>query len=119
MGMIDVWRRRLRQLPLLFHPPENLRRRDLRLDIQAALTVRQGEYAIDCRSINISASGVLLDIRLPFRPGDRVEVTAERFRHTVPATVVRIGKGSTALRFDAPAAALTLVGWLSGEAGRR
>lgn len=118
MGWFAAWRRRLRQIPLLFNPPENLRRNDVRLDLCAPLTVRHGGQSIDCRSINISASGVLLDARLPFRPGDAVEVTAKGFHLTVDATVLRIGNGSSALRFDAPAAALTLLGWLTGEAGK-
>ena len=118
MGWFAAWRRRLRQIPLLFNPPDNLRRRDVRLDLHAPLIIRQGSRTVDCNSINISSTGALLDVRLPFRPGESVQVSAKGFRLAVDATVLRVGNASTALSFEDSAAALTLVGWLTGEAGQ-
>lgn len=115
MLWLDNWQRRLRQLPLLFHPPENLRRRDRRLVLNGEFLVYCGDRRVLCRSKNISAGGMLVDRVLPFDRDDRLEVQATGFHRALGARIIRVEEDATALIFDNPRDALTLIGWLCGE----
>ena len=58
---------------------------------------------------------MLVDRALPFGPDDRLEVRATGFHRALAARIIRVDEGGTALTFDNPRDALTLIGWLCGE----
>lgn len=115
MGSISAWLRRLQQLPLLFRPPENLRRNDVRLLICTPVSIHAGGRRVVCKSINISSTGILVDRALPVKPGAPVELSAPGFVREIPGRVIRVGAHSTAIRFESAALGLTFLGWASGQ----
>ena len=113
--MIAAWRRRFTTLPLPFAPLRTARRNDIRLKIRAAVTVRADSYQVDCHTINVSASGVLVDRPLPVKRGAAVEVSADGVPRPVRGRVVRIGANSTAIEIVSGSMGLVLLGGLTAQ----
>ena len=80
--------------------PTGSPRGEVRHDIKAAITVQSDVFAVDCMTINVSTSGLLVDRALEAKPGMRVQVMASGGHHGVQGRVIRVGANSTAIRID-------------------
>ena len=105
------WTRRFRQLPLLFHPPENLRRRERRHDQRIPVLLRWDAGAIHCTTINVSSAGVLLDARAQAQVGHRAELLFTGYPRRLGGRIHRLGANSTVVIFDSGAEGLAVLGW--------
>ena len=66
--------------------------------------------SIDCQTINLSASGALIDRALDASVGATVQVEVSHLPRLVAARVARIGAHSTAIRFQSIEHGSSLVG---------
>ena len=80
--------------------PTGTPRGEVRHDIKAAITVQSEIFAVDCMTINVSTSGLLVDRALEAKPGTRVRIMASGGDHGVQGRVIRVGANSTAIRID-------------------
>ena len=111
MFSLKNWARRIRQLPLLFHPPEGLRRRERRHDHRLPILLRWDAGAINCTTINLSSAGVLMDARAEAQVGHRVDVLIAGYPRRLSGRIHRLGASSTVVIFDSGAEGLALLGW--------
>ena len=112
MFSIRNWARRIRQLPLLFHPPEGLRRRERRHNHQLPVLLRWDAGAINCTTINLSSAGVLMDARAEAQVGHRVELLITGYPRRLSGRIHRLGASSTVVIFDSGPEGLALLGWV-------
>lgn len=80
--------------------PTGSPRGEVRHDIKAAITVQSDIFAVDCMTINVSTSGLLVDRALEAKPGMRVRVMATGGHQGVQGRIIRVGANSTAIRID-------------------
>jgi hypothetical protein len=101
MSAVGDWVQGFFKLLLRFFTPIGSPRGDFRHDIKAAITVKSNAFAIDCMTINISTSGILVDRALEdAKPGMRVQVTPVGGSSGISGRVIRVGANSTAIRID-------------------
>lgn len=100
MSAVGDWVQGLVRLLLQVCTPTGAPRGDIRQDIRAAITVQSDAFAVDCMTINISTSGLLVDRALEAKPGMRVQVTAHGGSQGIPGRVIRVGANSTAIRIE-------------------
>lgn len=100
MSAVGDWVQGFSRLLLRVFTPTGSPRGDIRHDIQAAITVQSEVFAIDCMTINVSTSGLLVDRALEAKPGMRVRVTAVGGTQGISGRVIRVGANSTAIRID-------------------
>ena len=111
MFSLRNWARRIRQLPLLFHPPEGLRRRERRHDHQLPVLLRWDTGSINCTTINLSSAGMLMDARAEVQVGHRVELLITGYPRRLSGRIHRLGASSTVVIFDSGPDGLALLGW--------
>ncbi len=109
------WARRIRQLPLLFNPPADLRRRERRHDHRLNVLLRWDNGAINCTTINLSSAGILLDARAETQVGHRAELLVTGYPRRMGGRIHRLGASSTVLIFDSGAEGLALLGWAMAQ----
>ena len=100
MSAVGDWVQGTIRLLLQVFTPTGSPRGDVRHDIKAAITVQSEAFAVDCMTINISASGLLVDRALDAKPGMRVRLMAHGGNEGVQGRVIRVGANSTAIRID-------------------
>ncbi len=101
MSAVGDWVQGFFKLLLQYFTPIGAPRGDIRHDIKAAITVKSDGFAVDCMTINISPSGILVDRALEAaKPGMRVQVTAFGGSSGISGRVIRVGANSTAIRID-------------------
>ena len=116
MLSIRNWYRRIRQLPLLFYPPEGLRRRERRYDHRFPVLLRWDTGAVNCTTINLSSAGMLLDARAGAQVGHRAELLINGYLRRLSGRIHRLGANSTVVIFDSGADGLALLGWAMAQA---
>lgn len=109
------WSRRIRQLPLLFNPPKDLRRRERRHDHRLPVLLRWDTGAIHCTTINLSSAGMLMDARAEAQVGHRAELLITGYPRRLKGRIHRLGAGSTVVIFDSGAEGLALLGWAMAQ----
>ena len=101
MSAVGDWVQGFFRLLLRFFTPTGSPRGDIRHDIKAAITVKAEAFAVDCMTINVSTSGILVDRALEAaKPGMRVQVTAFGGSPGISGRVIRVGANSTAIRIE-------------------
>ena len=100
MSAVGDWVQGIIRVLLRVFTPTGSPRGDVRHDIKAAITVQADAFAVDCMTINISTSGLLVDRALDAKPGMRVRLMASGGSQGVQGRVIRVGANSTAIRID-------------------
>jgi len=100
MSVVGEWVQGVFRLLLQFCTPIGAPRGDIRHAIKAAITVQSDAFAVNCMTINISPSGLLVDRALKAKPGMRVRVTPFGGSQGISGRVIRVGAYSTAIRID-------------------
>ena len=101
MPAVGDWIQEFVGILLRVFTPTGTPRGEVRQDIKAAVTVRSDGFAVDCMTINVSSSGLLVDRALDARPGMRVRLaTSGGGPDGIPGRIVRVGANSTAIRID-------------------
>lgn len=99
MSAVGDWVQEFIRLIVRLCRPSGSPRGDIRHDIKAAITVQSDAFAVDCMTINVSPSGLLVDRALEAKPGMRVRIMAGG-GPGVAGRVLRVGANSTAIRID-------------------
>ncbi len=100
MSAVGEWVQGIMGLLVRLFTPTGTPRGDIRHDIKAAVTVRSEDFSVDCMTINVSTSGLLVDRALAAKPGMRVRLMASGASQDVQGRIVRVGANSTAIRID-------------------
>ena len=100
MSAVGEWVHGIARLLLRLCTPSGSPRADVRHDIRAAIRVQSEDFAVDCMTINVSSSGMLVDRALEAKPGMRVRVTTSGGTQRISGRIVRVGANSTAIRID-------------------
>lgn len=100
MPAVGDWVQGFSRLLLRVFTPTGSPRGDVRHDIKAAITIQSDAFAVDCMTINVSSSGLLVDRALDAKPGMRVRLTASGGSQGVQGRIIRVGANSTAIRID-------------------
>ena len=100
MSAVGDWVQGILRVLLRVFTPTGAPRGDVRHDIKAAVTVESDAFAVDCMTINISTSGLLVDRALDAKPGMRVRLMTSGGSQGVQGRIIRVGANSTAIRID-------------------
>ena len=100
MSAVGDWVQGILRVLLRVFTPTGSPRGDVRHDIKAAITVQAEAFAVDCMTINISPSGLLVDRALDAKPGMRVRLMTSGGSQGVQGRIIRVGANSTAIRID-------------------
>ncbi len=100
MSAVGDWVQGILRVLLRVFTPTGSPRADVRHDIKAAITVQADAFAVDCMTINISTSGLLVDRALDAKPGMRVRLMTSGGSQGVQGRVIRVGANSTAIQID-------------------
>ncbi|MEM8914253.1 MAG: PilZ domain-containing protein [Pseudomonadota bacterium] len=93
-------------------------RKEPRKSIHFPITIHVNGQSVACHTINVSASGALIDTALETAPGATVQVELPQLPRLVAARVARIGAHSTAIRFQSIELGASVVGSVSAESAR-
>ncbi len=93
-------------------------RKEARRTVNHPIKVHVDGRLVECRTINLSASGALVDTALETAVGSTVQVQADRLPRLVAARVARIGANSTAIRFQSIDLGASLVASITAEDAR-
>lgn len=115
MSTLQVVRRRLSQLHMLFSPPPELRRAHARFTVNLPIKVREMEEG-DAQSriaVDVSDGGLFFEPALGVPTGTLVEVSVGLFLRNACATIVSHRGNGTALLFESPAHGAAIRAWLT------
>lgn len=115
MSTLQVVRRRLSQLHMLFTPPPELRRAHARFTVNLPIKVREMEEG-DAQSriaVDVSDGGLFFEPALGVPTGTLVEVSVGLFLRNARATIVSHRGNGTALLFESPAHGAAIRAWLT------
>lgn len=113
MSLITDFRRRLKQLHLLFDAPPELRREHQRYQVAAVIEITNPDgISGQFHSTDISHGGVFVEPAVEARIGDEVAVSVGELLKNAAAEVVAIRENGTALRFRSVVHGAALTAWL-------
>ncbi len=115
MSTLQVVRRRLSQIHMLFAPPPELRRAHVRFTVNLPIKVREIEEgnAQSRIAVDVSDGGVFFEPALGVPTGTLVEVSVGMFLRNARATIVSHRGNGTALLFESPAHGAAIRAWLT------
>lgn len=116
--MIAVWLRRFFGVTDMMRRRSTDQRSENRKPIHHPIKVHMGGQSVNCRTINLSASGALLNTALETPVGSTVQIEVSHLPRLVAARVARIGAHSTAIRFVSIEVGSSLVGSITAESAR-
>lgn len=115
MSTLQIVRRRLRQINMLFSPPPELRRAHTRFTVNLPIKVREMEEG-DAQSriaVDVSDGGLFFEPALGVPTGTLVEVSVGLFLRNARATIISHRGNGTALLFESPAHGAAIRAWLT------
>jgi len=115
MTTFKTIRRRIRQIPLLFVAPPQLRRAHARFTVNLPISIREvDEGETESRiAVDVSDGGLFFEPHLDVPTGSLVEVSVGLFLRNARATIVAHRGHGTALLFESPAHGAAIRAWLT------
>lgn len=115
MSTLQVVRRRLSQIHMLFAPPPELRRAHARFTVNLPIKVREleGGHAQSRIAVDVSDGGLFFEPALGVPAGTLVEVSVGLFLRNARATIVSHRGNGTAVLFESPAHGAAIRAWLT------
>ncbi|MDF1732241.1 MAG: PilZ domain-containing protein [Minwuia sp.] len=115
MSTLQVVRRRLSQIHMLFAPPPELRRAHRRFTVNLPIKVRElEEGGAESRiAVDVSDGGLFFEPALGVPTGTLVEVSVGLFLRNARATIVSHRANGTAVLFESPAHGAAIRAWLT------
>lgn len=115
MSTLQIVRRRLSQINMLFAPPPELRRAHSRFTVNLPIKVRELEQG-DAQSriaVDVSDGGLFFEPALGVPTGTLIEVSVGLFLRNARATIVSHRGNGTVLLFESPAHGAAIRAWLT------
>ena len=103
MSIINNITRRIRQLNLLIKPPENLRRRHKRYEINFNVRVSVGGRELNQQVVDVSSGGMMVTPGFNADLREAVRISVSGLLTDAPARVVGLRPNGVALQFDSDA----------------
>jgi len=116
--VLAVWLRGLFGIASRGRTPSTDLRKEGRKTVKHPIKIHVDGRMIDCRTINLSASGALVDRALDTAVGSTIQVQADQLPRLIAARVARIGAHSTAIRFQSIELGASLVASITAENAR-
>lgn len=116
--MLAVWFRRFLKKSDSSRCRSSSQRYEDRKTIRYPVRVHLDGQSIPCHTINLSASGALLNTMLQARIGAVIQIEVSHLPKLVAARVARVGAHSTAIRFQSLGVGGSLVGYISAQSAR-
>lgn len=116
--MVAVWLRGLFGISPRNRTASSDPRKEARRTVNHPVKVHVDGRLVECRTINLSASGALVDTALETTVGSTVQIQADQLPRLVAARVARIGAHSTAIRFQSIDLGASLVASITAEDAR-
>lgn len=112
MSILRNITRRIKQINLLIKPPENLRRRHTRYEINFDVQVNVGGRMLNQQVVDVSSGGMMVAPGFNADLREAVRISVSGLLTDAPARVVGLRPNGVALQFDSDAHGDLLTRWL-------